>query len=100
MFLSAIKEQNVCVKNVNLISFIHLKVKSVLAVPSLYFKYSVSLCSSLDSCCLCCLMSFRSVSACEATVKKQYSLLGWKYRDTDSDDDDNITGCGKMQIIG
>ncbi|XP_044028956.1 histone-lysine N-methyltransferase SETDB1-A-like isoform X2 [Siniperca chuatsi] len=35
-----------------------------------------------------------SVAACEAIVKKQYSLLGWEYRDTDSDDDDNITGCG------
>lgn len=44
------------------------------------------------------LMSFRSVAACEAIVKKQYSLLGWEYRDTDSDDD-KIAGCGKMQII-
>ncbi|XP_070778265.1 histone-lysine N-methyltransferase SETDB1-B-like [Enoplosus armatus] len=40
-----------------------------------------------------------SVAACEEIVKKQYSLLGWDYRDTDSDDDDNITGCGKMEII-
>lgn len=40
------------------------------------------------------LMSFRSVAACEATVKKLYSLLGWEYKDTDSDadDDDDITG--------
>lgn len=30
-----------------------------------------------------------SVAACEAVVKKQYSLLGWEYRDTDSDDDDD-----------
>ncbi|XP_031722374.1 histone-lysine N-methyltransferase SETDB1-A-like [Anarrhichthys ocellatus] len=37
---------------------------------------------------------YQSVSACEAIVKKQYSLLGWKYRDTDSDDDDNTKGCG------
>lgn len=37
---------------------------------------------------------YQSVSACEAMVKKQYSLLGWEYRDTDSDDDDNTTGCG------
>ena len=45
-------------------------------------------------------VSCRSVTACEAIVKKQYSLLGWEYRDTDSDDDDdNINGCGKMQII-
>ncbi|XP_029298334.1 histone-lysine N-methyltransferase SETDB1-A-like isoform X2 [Cottoperca gobio] len=36
----------------------------------------------------------KSVSTCEAIVKKQYSLLGWEYRDTDSDDDDNITSCG------
>ncbi|XP_039976940.1 histone-lysine N-methyltransferase SETDB1-B-like isoform X2 [Xiphias gladius] len=35
-----------------------------------------------------------SVAACEATVKKQYSLLGWEYKDTDSDDDDDITDCG------
>lgn len=45
------------------------------------------------------LMSFRSVAACEAVVKKQYSLLGWEYREIDSDDDNNVTGCGKMQII-
>ncbi|XP_044190989.1 histone-lysine N-methyltransferase SETDB1-A-like isoform X1 [Thunnus albacares] len=38
-----------------------------------------------------------SVAACEAIVKKQYSLLGWEYRDTDSDDDDdNIKGCGSI----
>ncbi|XP_078124065.1 histone-lysine N-methyltransferase SETDB1-A [Sander vitreus] len=35
-----------------------------------------------------------SVSACEAIVRKQYSLLGWEYRDTDSDEDDNTTGSG------
>ncbi|XP_063754617.1 histone-lysine N-methyltransferase SETDB1-B-like isoform X2 [Eleginops maclovinus] len=41
----------------------------------------------------------KSVSAFEAIVKKQYSLLGWEYRDTDSDDnvdcdgDDNIPSC-------
>ncbi|XP_040044588.2 uncharacterized protein LOC120826404 isoform X1 [Gasterosteus aculeatus] len=36
----------------------------------------------------------QSVAACEATVKKLYSLLGWEYKDTDSDadDDDDITG--------
>ncbi|KAL6099593.1 uncharacterized protein ACO6RY_01383 [Pungitius sinensis] len=33
-----------------------------------------------------------SVAECEAIVKKQYSLLGWEYRDTDSDADDNRTG--------
>ncbi|XP_067468745.1 histone-lysine N-methyltransferase SETDB1-A-like isoform X1 [Thunnus thynnus] len=39
----------------------------------------------------------KSVTACEAIVKKQYSLLGWEYRDTDSDDDDdNINGCGSI----
>ncbi|XP_041811697.1 histone-lysine N-methyltransferase SETDB1-B-like isoform X2 [Chelmon rostratus] len=37
---------------------------------------------------------YESVAACEAIVKKQYSLLGWDYRDTDSDEDDNITGGG------
>ncbi|XP_045913702.1 histone-lysine N-methyltransferase SETDB1-A [Micropterus dolomieu] len=37
---------------------------------------------------------FESVAACEAIVKKQYSFLGWEYRETDSDDDDNITGHG------
>ncbi|XP_050923640.1 histone-lysine N-methyltransferase SETDB1-B isoform X1 [Lates calcarifer] len=36
----------------------------------------------------------KSVVACEETVKKQYSLLGLEYRDTDSDDDINITGSG------
>ncbi|XP_068566725.1 histone-lysine N-methyltransferase SETDB1-B-like [Cebidichthys violaceus] len=36
----------------------------------------------------------QSVSACEAMVKKHYSMLGWEYRDTDSDDDVNTTGCG------
>ncbi len=46
------------------------------------------------------LLSFRSVAACEAIVRKQYSLLGWEYRDTDSDDDDDKTGSGKVQIIG
>ncbi|XP_070840694.1 histone-lysine N-methyltransferase SETDB1-B-like [Chaetodon trifascialis] len=34
-----------------------------------------------------------SVAACEAIVKKQYSLLGWDYRDSDSDEDVNTT-CG------
>lgn len=41
----------------------------------------------------------RSVARCEALVKKQYSLLGWEYRNTDSDDGQNITDCGKMQSI-
>nr|XP_020441691.1 histone-lysine N-methyltransferase SETDB1-A-like [Monopterus albus]XP_020441692.1 histone-lysine N-methyltransferase SETDB1-A-like [Monopterus albus]XP_020441693.1 histone-lysine N-methyltransferase SETDB1-A-like [Monopterus albus]XP_020441694.1 histone-lysine N-methyltransferase SETDB1-A-like [Monopterus albus]XP_020441695.1 histone-lysine N-methyltransferase SETDB1-A-like [Monopterus albus] len=41
-----------------------------------------------------CLMKLcKSVAACEAVVKKQYSLLGLEYRDTDSDDD-NIADCG------
>ncbi|XP_032391093.1 histone-lysine N-methyltransferase SETDB1-A [Etheostoma spectabile] len=35
-----------------------------------------------------------SVSACEAIVRKQYSLLGWQYRDTDSDEDDDTKGSG------
>ncbi|XP_062266413.1 histone-lysine N-methyltransferase SETDB1-A-like [Platichthys flesus] len=30
-----------------------------------------------------------SVTSCEAIVRKQYSLLGWEYRDTDSDDDES-----------
>ncbi|XP_020495930.1 histone-lysine N-methyltransferase SETDB1-A [Labrus bergylta] len=29
----------------------------------------------------------KSVAVCEAIVKKQYSLLGWEYRDIDSEDD-------------
>ncbi|XP_042362962.1 histone-lysine N-methyltransferase SETDB1-A [Plectropomus leopardus] len=33
-----------------------------------------------------------SVSACEAVVKKLYSMLGWEYRETDSDDEDNASG--------
>ncbi|XP_010766199.1 histone-lysine N-methyltransferase SETDB1-B-like [Notothenia coriiceps] len=33
-----------------------------------------------------------SVEACEAVVRKQYALLGWDYRDTDSEDDD-ATSC-------
>ncbi|KAI9540106.1 hypothetical protein NQZ68_002040 [Dissostichus eleginoides] len=46
-----------------------------------------------------------SVSACEAIVKKQYSLLGWEYRDTDSEDnadcdeDDNRTSCGTSSML-
>ncbi|XP_071355732.1 histone-lysine N-methyltransferase SETDB1-B-like [Trachinotus anak] len=36
-----------------------------------------------------------SVAACEAIVKEQYSLLGWEYKDTDSDDaDSDISDCG------
>ncbi|XP_034748846.1 histone-lysine N-methyltransferase SETDB1-A-like isoform X2 [Etheostoma cragini] len=35
-----------------------------------------------------------SVSACEAIVRKQYSLLGWQYRDTYSDEDDDTKGSG------
>lgn len=38
----------------------------------------------------------RAVETCEAIVKKQYSLLGWEYKDTNSDDDNNITDCGKV----
>ncbi|XP_035476359.2 histone-lysine N-methyltransferase SETDB1-A isoform X2 [Scophthalmus maximus] len=37
-----------------------------------------------------------SVAACEVIVKKQYSLLGLEYRDTDSDDDDKSSGCGHL----
>ncbi|XP_034456370.1 histone-lysine N-methyltransferase SETDB1-A isoform X3 [Hippoglossus hippoglossus] len=33
-----------------------------------------------------------SVASCEAIVRKQYSLLGWEYRDTDSDDDESSGG--------
>nr|XP_019957986.1 PREDICTED: histone-lysine N-methyltransferase SETDB1-A-like isoform X1 [Paralichthys olivaceus] len=33
-----------------------------------------------------------SVAACETIVRKQYSLLGWEYRDTDSDDDKSSGG--------
>ncbi|XP_073338876.1 histone-lysine N-methyltransferase SETDB1-A [Pagrus major] len=36
---------------------------------------------------------YDSVAECEEIVKKQYSLLGWEYRDTDSDDD-SAEGCG------
>ncbi|XP_060915933.1 histone-lysine N-methyltransferase SETDB1-A [Labrus mixtus] len=31
----------------------------------------------------------KSVAVCEAIVKKQYSLLGWEYRDIDSEDDNH-----------
>ncbi|XP_069032856.1 histone-lysine N-methyltransferase SETDB1-B-like isoform X1 [Embiotoca jacksoni] len=41
----------------------------------------------------------KSVAACEEIVRKQYSLLGWTYSDTDSDDDDNPRVCGKRQTI-
>ncbi|XP_068432137.1 histone-lysine N-methyltransferase SETDB1-B-like isoform X2 [Clinocottus analis] len=34
-----------------------------------------------------------AVLTCEAVVKKQYSMMGWEYRDTDSDGD-TIKGCG------
>lgn len=40
----------------------------------------------------------RSVAACEELVKKQYSLLGWEYRDGDSDGDD-LPGSGKIREI-
>lgn len=44
-------------------------------------------------------MSFSSVAACETLVKKYYSLLGWEYQDTCSDDEMSTTNCGKMQIM-
>lgn len=44
-------------------------------------------------------MSFSSVAACETLVKKNYSLLGWEYQDTCSDDEMSTTNCGKMQIM-
>lgn len=89
-----IKKEYIC------INCIYLKMKSIL-VPSLYVKYSCLPQVFLYVLCFIhfVLMSFRSVAACEAIVKKQYSFLGWEYRETDSDDDDNITGYGKMQII-
>ncbi|XP_033980651.1 histone-lysine N-methyltransferase SETDB1-B-like [Trematomus bernacchii] len=46
-----------------------------------------------------------SVLAREAIVRKQYSLLGLEYRDTDSEDnadcdeDDNITSCGTSSTL-
>lgn len=39
----------------------------------------------------------RSVATCEALVKNQYSLLGWEYSEADSDDNQNLAGCGKSQ---
>lgn len=63
------------------------------------FPGLLSVLAVLCKCSLILLMFFRSVAACEAVVKKQYALLGWEYRDTDSDDDYNVTVCGKMQII-
>ncbi|XP_026155227.1 histone-lysine N-methyltransferase SETDB1-A [Mastacembelus armatus] len=39
-----------------------------------------------------------SVAACEAVVKRLYVLLGWEYKDTDSDDDHSVTGCGYRPI--
>ncbi|XP_028289288.1 histone-lysine N-methyltransferase SETDB1-B-like [Parambassis ranga] len=35
-----------------------------------------------------------SVAACEDIVKKQYALLGWEYKDTDSDDGEKATSPG------
>lgn len=43
-------------------------------------------------------LSFRSVAACEDTVKKLYSLLEWEYSDTDLDDDNNQASCGKAKL--
>lgn len=42
-------------------------------------------------------MFCRSVATCEALVKNQYSLLGWEYRDADSEDNQNLADCGKSQ---
>lgn len=39
----------------------------------------------------------RSVATCEALVKNQYSLLGWEYSETDSDDSQNLADFGKSQ---
>ncbi|XP_060948893.1 histone-lysine N-methyltransferase SETDB1-B-like isoform X2 [Limanda limanda] len=39
-----------------------------------------------------------SVASCEAIVRKQYSLLGLEYRDTDSDEDKN--SCGDSAVTG
>ncbi|XP_034016841.1 histone-lysine N-methyltransferase SETDB1-B-like [Thalassophryne amazonica] len=37
----------------------------------------------------------QSVADCEAAVRNLYSLLGWHFRETDSDEDyDTVTGCG------
>ncbi|XP_035537294.1 histone-lysine N-methyltransferase SETDB1-B-like [Morone saxatilis] len=43
---------------------------------------------------------YKSVAACEVIVKKQYSLLGWEYKDTVSDDDDGITPPSPRQVPG
>ncbi|XP_051246529.1 histone-lysine N-methyltransferase SETDB1-B-like isoform X2 [Dicentrarchus labrax] len=43
---------------------------------------------------------YKSVAACEVIVKKQYSLLGWEYKDTVSDDDDGITPPSPHQVPG
>lgn len=39
----------------------------------------------------------RSVATCEALVKNQYSLLGWKYSEADSGDSQNLADYGKSQ---
>lgn len=42
-------------------------------------------------------MSFRSVAACEGLVKRHYSLLGWEYHDTCSDDEISTTESGTVK---
>lgn len=66
---------------------------SVLCTAAEIFMFFAQLMLSL------LLMSSRSVVACEAAVRKHYVLLGWEYKETDSDDDNNVTGCGKMHFI-
>ncbi|XP_061598195.1 mucin-2-like isoform X1 [Cololabis saira] len=41
----------------------------------------------------------QSVAACEEAAKELYSLMGWEYRDSDSDDGDEPTGCGRTRLL-
>ncbi|XP_022602635.1 histone-lysine N-methyltransferase SETDB1-B-like [Seriola dumerili] len=79
--------------------------KNDLVSPDVLKKYSLlqSLLERREKQAAHLLKLCESVAACEATVKKQYLLLGWEYRDTDSDDDDDdddddISGCGRTPL--
>uniref|UniRef100_UPI0037E77747 histone-lysine N-methyltransferase SETDB1-B-like isoform X1 n=2 Tax=Semicossyphus pulcher TaxID=241346 RepID=UPI0037E77747 len=77
--------------------WIREKVKSQLISTDVLEKYSLlqSMLKRREEKAAQLLKLCQSVAACEAIVKKQYSLLGWEYRDTDSDNDDE-----KSKICG
>lgn len=40
------------------------------------------------------------MAACEAIIRKQYSLLGWEYTDTLSEGEgDKVTNCGNVPVF-